>query len=230
MRINKKNLLLIVLFLTFASLHAQLSDSQKLLRIKIWAPLDENPATQIIPQEDEPFYGTSIRSLKVVAPYLLSGMIYGWKFEYTPSDKTRNVEEYFSFEPIAKISEEDPNINFTNPAFLDTRVYCWLEYPRTDNMMIYRKRWDNIMYPKVTGYGESSELDSAKAIKEAIKEAAKNAIRTYAQGQTKNKPKEVIGEILLCDEDPSIKIMSGKYTASLDFFLYVDKIVQYSKY
>ena len=107
MRINKKNLLLIVLFLTFASLHAQLSDSQKLLRIKIWAPLDENPATQIIPQEDEPFYGTSIRSLKVVAPYLLSGMIYGWKFEYTPSDKTRNVEEYFSFEPIAKISEED---------------------------------------------------------------------------------------------------------------------------
>ena len=105
-----------------------------------------------------------------------------------------------------------------------------MEYPRTDAMMYYRLRWDGIQFPKVRGNGESGKINSVDAIKESVVEAAKNAIRTYAQGQTKNKPKEVVGKILLVDEDPSIKIISGKYTASLDFFLYVDKIIHYSQY
>lgn len=211
---------------------SQISDTQKTLRIRLWAPLDENPASQISPETENAF-GTSFRSLKATAPYLLSGMIYGWKFEYTPSDKTRNVEEYFSFTPIAEIPEDDEKIIFTNPAFLDTRVYCWLEYLRTDEMMISRQRWDSIQFPRVSGTGESSYLDSVDSIdgiKEAVKEAAKNAIRTYAQKQTKNKPKEVTGTILLKDIDPNIKIIKGKYTAHLDFFLYVDKIIQYSQF
>ena len=97
-------------------------------------------------------------------------------------------------------------------------------------MMISRQRWDSIQFPRVSGIGESSNLDSIDGIKEAVKEAAKNAIRTYAQKQTKNKPKEVTGNILLKDIDPNIKILKGKYTAHLDFFLYVDKIIQYSQF
>ena len=211
---------------------SQISDTQKTLRIRLWAPLDENPASQISPETENAF-GTSFRSLKATAPYLLSGMIYGWKFEYTPSDNTRNVEEYFSLEPISEIPEDDEKIIFTNPAFLDTRVYCWLEYLRTDEMMISRQRWDSIQFPRVSGTGESSYLDSVDSIdgiKEAVKNAAKNAIRIYAQKQTKNKPKEVTGTILLKDIDPNIKIIKGKYTAHLDFFLYVDKIIQYSQF
>lgn len=207
---------------------SQVSDVQKTLRIKLWAPMDENPGAEISSSDTN--YGTSIRSLKKTAPFLLTGMIYGWKFEYTPSDKTRNVAEYFSLEPIAEISENDSNITFTDPAFWDSRVYCWLEYPRTDEMIIYRQRWDSIKYPRVSGYGESKEIDSVDAIKEAISEAAKNAIKTYAQNQTKNKPKEVSGTILLKDIDPNIKIIKGNFTAYLDFFLYVDKIIQYSQY
>ena len=81
----------------------QVSDVQKTLRIKLWAPMDENPGAEISSSDTN--YGTSIRSLKKTAPFLLTGMIYGWKFEYTPSDKTRNVAEYFSLEPVAEISE-----------------------------------------------------------------------------------------------------------------------------
>lgn len=228
-RIHKSFFILIILILSRSFCFSQISDTQKTLRIRLWAPVDENPASQIAPETEDSF-GTSFRSLKATAPYLLSGMIYGWKFEYTPSDKTRNVEEYFSFTPIAEIPEDDEKITFSNPAFLDTRVYCWLEYLRTDEMMISRQRWDSIQFPRVSGIGESSNLDSIDGIKEAVKEAAKNAIRTYAQKQTKNKPKEVTGTILLKDIDPNIKIIKGKYTAHLDFFLYVDKIIQYSQF
>ena len=228
-RNHKTFFILIILILSCSVCFSQISDTQKTLRIRLWAPVDENPASQIAPETEDSF-GTSFRSLKATAPYLLSGMIYGWKFEYTPSDKTRNVEEYFSFTPIAEIPEDDEKITFTNPAFLDTRVYCWLEYLRTDEMMISRQRWDSIQFPRVSGIGESSNLDSIDGIKEAVKEAAKNAIRTYAQKQTKNKPKEVTGTILLKDIDPNIKIIKGKYTAHLDFFLYVDKIIQYSQF
>ena len=97
-------------------------------------------------------------------------------------------------------------------------------------MMIYRQRWNSIKYPRVSGFGESGKIDSVEAIKEAITEAAKNAIRSYAQTLTKNKPKEVSGTILLKDFDPNIKIIKGNFTAYLDFFLYVDKIIQYSQY
>ena len=228
-RIHKSFFILIILILSCSFCFSQISDTQKTLRIRLWAPLDENPASQISPETENAF-GTSFRSLKATAPYLLSGMIYGWEYEYTPSDKTRNVEEYFSFVPIAEITENDENITFTDPAFLEARVYCWLEYLRSEKMMAYLQRWNSVKYPKVLGFGESSNNDSVEAIKEAVKEAAKNAIRTYAQKQTKNKPKEVSGKILLCSEDPSIKILKGKYTAYLDFFLYVDKIVQYSQY
>ena len=231
-RIHKSFFILIILILSCSFCFSQISDTQKTLRIRLWAPLDENPASQISPETENAF-GTSFRSLKATAPYLLSGMIYGWKFEYTPSDNTRNVEEYFSLEPISEIPEDDEKIIFTNPAFLDTRVYCWLEYLRTDEMMISRQRWDSIQFPRVSGTGESSYLDSVDSIdgiKEAVKNAAKNAIRTYAQKQTKNKPKEVTGTILLKDIDPNIKIIKGKYTAHLDFFLYVDKIIQYSQF
>ena len=216
--------------LCFSLAFSQLSITQKTLRIKLWSPLDENPVSQIVPESQEAYYGTSIRGLKKIAPFLLSGMIYGWEFEYTPSDKARNVEEFFSLTPIGEISEDDKNINFTDPAFLDTRVYCWLEYFRSDEMVIYRQRWDGIQFPRVSGFGESGNVDIVEAIKEAVSEAAKNAIRNYAQNQTKNKPKVVMGKILLKDEDPNIKIMKGKYTAHLDFFLYVDKIIQYSQY
>jgi hypothetical protein len=231
-RIHKSFFILIILILSCSFCFSQISDTQKTLRIRLWAPLDENPASQISPETENAF-GTSFRSLKATAPYLLSGMIYGWKFEYTPSDNTRNVEEYFSLEPISEIPEDDEKIIFTNPAFLDTRVYCWLEYLRTDEMMISRQRWDSIQFPRVSGTGESLYLDSVDSIdgiKEAVKNAAKNAIRIYAQKQTKNKPKEVTGTILLKDIDPNIKIIKGKYTAHLDFFLYVDKIIQYSQF
>lgn len=229
---RRKKIKLVSIFLFFILCQnlcfSQVSDVQKTLRIKLWAPMDENPGAEISSSDTN--YSTSIRSLKKTAPFLLTGMIYGWKFEYTPSDKTRNVAEYFSLEPIAEISENDSNITFTDPAFWDSRVYCWLEYPRTDEMIIYRQRWDSIKYPRVSGYGESKEIDSVDAIKEAITEAAKNAIKTYAQNQTKNKPKEVSGTILLKDFDPNIKIIKGNFTAYLDFFLYVDKIIQYSQY
>lgn len=233
MLINKKKRKIVFSFLIFifccSICFSQVSDTQKMLRIKLWAPMDENPEIQIDETLDDN-YGASIRSLKNTAPFLLSGMIYGWEFEYTPSDKTRNVEEYFSLNPIAEIKGDDSRINFTDVAFLDNRVYCWVEYSRTNEMIIYRQRWDSIQYPRVSGFGESKSTDSVEAIKEAITEAAKNAIRTYAQSQTKNKPKAVLGRILLKDFDPNIKIIKGKYTAYLDFFLYVDKIIQYSQF
>ena len=230
MRTGKKSILILACIFCFSFLFSQLSDTQKMLRVKLWVPKDENPATQIAPKEGEAWYMPGIRALQETAPFFLTGMIYGWEFEYTPSDVTRNVEEYFSLTPIFEINKEDYNINFSDPAFLDARIYCWLEYPRTDAMMYYRLRWDEIQFPKVKGVGESGKINSVDAIKESVVEAAKNAIRTYAQSQTKNKPKEVVGKILLVDEDPSIKIISGKYTASLDFFLYVDKIIHYSQY
>lgn len=237
---KKKLTVLLSFFLILPMLFGQVSDSQKKLRIKLWAPVDEEPGlispdisgssrtgNSTLPSN---YTDTATSSIKVTAPFFLSGMIYGWKFEYTPSDKARQVAEYFSLTPIHEIDINDPAIHFASPATLENRVYCWVEYDRTLPMMTYRQSFDSVNIPQVKGTGESSKKISSEAIIESVEMAAKNAIRNYGRIIEKNKPKVITGTILLKDQDPTVKIVNGKFTSYLDFFLHVDTIIQYSNF
>lgn len=228
MHIDKKSFVVAVFFVCFLGIFAQDSVAQKTLRIKVWSPTEQNPGifqSQASNTELEiaPYY------IKQISPFLLSGMIYGWTFEYTPSDKTRGVAEFFELKPINQIAESDKNISFSDVAVLDSRLYCWVQYERTDEMMHYKKVFESVNAEKIHGVGYSNELDFSKGVQKALTDSAKDAIHSYAKKLVKNKPKSIAGKILLKQQDPSIKIVNGKVSCDLDFFLYVDKIIQYSK-
>ena len=72
-------------------------------------------------------------------------------------------------------------------------------------------------------------MNGSAGIQEACRLALKDAIRNYARKLIKNKPKEIRGTVLATDL-PRYYVDSGKYCADLDFFLFVSKIVEYTRF
>lgn len=200
---------------------------ENLLRISLWSLLEDEPSLEKALLAN--FYDKSIAELKILAPFVLEGMIYGWNFVYVPSDTARQVKELLEVSPIQSLSFPDKNMSFVEPRIENERFYVWLEYKRTDAMMLYKKAWDSVLYPKAKGVGQAPLVHGTEGILEAYEQALKNAIRTYVQKLEKNKPKSISGRVLL-SKQPIVGIQSGRYTAALDFFVHVIKIERYTEF
>ena len=211
--------------------HAQNVASYELLRFSLWYPIDDLPSLQKTDGKDKKAYEPAIAELKALAPFMTEGLVYGWRFSYTPSDKLRAAAEFFDVQPVVRIDALDERFSYTD-AVLDpesNRLECWVEYRLTETMRRKRLRWQAASYPKISGRGEAPISAGGEGIKEACRMALKNAVRSYAQSLIKNKPKEISGTVLLTDL-PRYYIKSGKYCADLDFFLLVSKIDEYTQF
>ncbi len=221
--------LLLLIFLP-PQLSAQTAEADPTLRIELWVPFDEFPGLAVAPAADEDEWMPAVRAMHQLAPYIFTGMIYGWDFSYTPSDKTRQVAEYFEAVPRGSIELQDPRLTFHDSIRTDIRITTEAEYERTPYMMQNRKHWQSLTTIKITGKGSASVAGGTEAMQSMIEDAIKNGVRAWAQTYTKNKPKEISGSIVLADESPKIGIRNGQYVAELDFFLYVVTINQYYLY
>ena len=211
--------------------HAQNAASYELLRFPLWYPIDDLPSLQKTGGKGKKAYEPAIAELKALAPFMTEGLVYGWRFSYTPSDKLRAVPEFFEVQPIVRIDAHDERLSYTDAVFVpeSNRLECWVEYRLSEAMRIRRLRWQSAAYPKIAGRGEAPISHGGDGIKEACRIALKNAVRSYAQSLLKNKPKEISGTVLLTDL-PRYYIKSGKYCADLDFFLFVSKIDEYTQF
>lgn len=211
-----------------------------MIRFAMWAQLDAYPglmpadsanaSTADSSAQSSGVFDVAVSQLKNVAPYFIQGMTYGWKFDYTPSDKARNVSEYFEFTPITGLSEtEIKSIVYTKPWIENSDLWCWIEYPRSDAMQRYYKSWLTIGHPHIKGTGYGKLTDGFDGIQNAAKEALRNAVREYERKIVKNKPKEIFGRVII-DDPPQIGLDAGRYRVTLDFFMETDRMIEYKKF
>ncbi|MCQ2242310.1 hypothetical protein [Treponema sp.] len=237
--------ILISIFLLIFSplaLVAQVQEQSEQLRILVWADLDAFPGkfeeteeAEVKLEKDESkdqfhrMFDFAIERSKQVAPFLLNGMINGWKFEYTPYDKRRGVKEYWEFDEIKPFDKTMNPIEFHDPEAVEgkllSRVYC----NRTKQQQLEYKRWCSIVHPHIKGIGRGSVEKGFDGIKEACSMALKDAVREYWRTLEKNKPKEISGTVLLI-RDPRIYVRNGQYVVDLDFFLETDRIIKYTQF
>lgn len=248
--VNKKNLFFfVILGFTEFCIFSQVPSQIEQIRLQVWADLDSFPGkfedsenqqyfnqqnsnqqeNQKNKSEFEQIFSYAINRTKELSPFLLSGMIYGFNFEYTPSDKRRNVSEYWDFTLIKEISKNTNKFEYKNPFVEDNKLICWVYCDRTLEQIAEYKHWTSIVYPKVKGIGKASVENGFEGIKEACSQAAKQAVREYWRTMIKNKPKEISGKLLLV-ENPRIYIKNGEYVVDLDFFMETDKIISYTYY
>lgn len=175
-------------------------------------------------------YSVPIKKIKEIAPFLIEGMVYGWRFDYTPSDKARGVKEYFELSPVQVLSESDiAKINYAKPWVEGNKLSAWVEFPRTESQIRFYNSWLSILHPRIKGIGYARLAEGFSGIKKAAEEAVKNAVREYERTQIKTKPKEIMGVVLI-SQPPLIGIDAGQYRITLDFFMQSDKIVEYKTF
>jgi hypothetical protein len=226
----------IFLFISFLS-GQSLSQDRK-IQILLWAEKEAYPGINWAEGTvnwaettgDENEFSLPVSRLKKTAPFFVQGMLYGWKIDYTPSDKARGVQEYLEFEPVQDLTEEEVSrIEYKNAAFKDDRLYCRVEFERTDFQLNLFKSWQSVTNPKVRGFGYGRLEDGFEGLKAACGEAMKNAVREYWRRIIKNKPREISGRLVLCAA-PVIGVDSGRYRVMLDFLMETDRILDYKMF
>lgn len=221
-----------LIFLTFAlspSFYAQTPSVIRNIRIPLWAELDAYPELEDAQNLDAGQYDYPIKSIRQVAPFIISGMVYGWNFTYTPSDKARGVEEYLEITEIVSSDYLKGGITYTSPWIENNRFNCWCEYKRNDVQVQNYNLWASIQNPVIQGRGYGDLKKGFEGLRDAAYDALKSAIRNHYRNTIKNKPKEITGSVLIRDL-PTIGIDSGRYVFNLDFFLEYGKIIGYSVY
>lgn len=156
---------------------------------------------------------------------VISGMIYGWQFNYTPSDYKRQIDEVFTLIPVKQIRKGDPNLKFRDNWVKDYIMYQNLVYHLKDFQKKRIQSWKSVIVPTSSGEGESSiYLEKGKSL--SLKEAIKDSIKKEFQSRGKDKPKSIEGQILL-RENPRVYINSGSFRTHVEVLIIYKEIREY---
>lgn len=236
----ERRLPLIIAFVFFMSFFrvncfAQGVNQEQKIQLLLWAEKEAFPGFEWVEGEknlnlEDSEYSLPVSRLRKTAPFFVQGMLYGWKVEYTPYDSARGVQEYLDIEPLQELTSGELNsIQYKNAAFKDDRLYCRVEFERSESQQNLYKSWQSVKNPKIRGTGYGRLEDGFEGIEQACGEAVKNAIREYWRQQLKNKPKVIESRILICSS-PVVGVDAGRYRVMLDFFMETDRILNYEKF
>lgn len=202
-------------------------DSARIMRVPVWAFLEGQPGT--MDGDDSSTFIPPKMALQEVSSFLLTGMSYGWEFSYTPSDARRGVKEVFEMKPIGeeKIKKEEISIKEVRVKY--PYIYCWAEYNLSNDEVARHKSWQDLKYKSIKGRGEGLRKNETEGVKKAYIDAIKKAIHSYARKIEKNRPKEIIGEVLI-KSSPRLFCTSGLFKAEIELYINIKEIVPYTAF
>ena len=226
----------VLLAVFIGQLYPQETSFQRKIRLPLWAELDAYPGLieSGSPESgkfdwNQGIFDHAIRQVKKITPFLINGMVYGWEFDYTPSDRLRGVAEYFEVKEIRPFDEEAKKIYYEKPWFDFSKVHCWANFERDDAMVQSYDQWSDVRNPRIMGVGGGKIQKGFEGIQDAAQNALKDAVRTYYRKILRNKPKQITGRVLI-NKIPAILINSGEYQIQLDFFLESGIIKEYQNF
>lgn len=228
---NKPIFFLGIFFFSFLYFPAEAQNVafEETINIHVWSELDAYPELAEAQDTSAGVFDYPSQRLKDVAPFLINGMVYGWNFVYTPSDKLRAIQEYFEISPINQISTKENPIVYQNPWVQDNLIHIWAKYTRTKAQASSFQAWKSTGTQKTQGTGTAPVKLGFEGITEATKNAVRDGIRNFYRPIIKNKPKEISGRIIISAE-PKIGITQGQYSVKLDFFLETDRIIKHTMF
>ena len=169
------------------------------------------------------------KTLLEQARVLMSGMVYGWTFSYTPGDKARRVEESFDLAPIAQVPWGNPRLRVVETEVTGTRLWGRISYALDDEEMRRRAAWDSNVAVLSTGQGTAALQHGAGARMESLESAIRDAIRRSLDTRYLNKPRAITGELVLWT-DPMVVVRSGTYTTTATIKCLVRELIPYRVY
>ncbi|MFW5827244.1 MAG: hypothetical protein ACOCU4_04085 [Alkalispirochaeta sp.] len=163
------------------------------------------------------------------AQYVLSGMIFGWDFVYTPEYAARGVTRYFELERVGEIAWGDPRLrlrDLRDSRNRDSAIHGQIDFALSAGDVQRLEAWRAMDTERSGGMGTAPLEEGFPGKLEAMEEAIHQAIRDYLRGTTFNRPREVVGSVLL-DRPPRVRTVSGTYEAQVRVLIRIDEVVEY---
>ena len=172
---------------------------------------------------------TAIKRVLEEARFVISAMLYGFRFVYTPYDSKRQIDELFTLDAIATIPWGDPSLIVTSSRVENKKLLVNLRYRISEYQEPWLRSWESGVLATSSGMGEKPMYAGHTQRLAAIEDALREAVREYLRAIVYNKPREVRGTLVL-KKKPVIRIESGNYLASVQIALQIDEIVPYTAF
>jgi hypothetical protein len=160
------------------------------------------------------------------AQAILSGMIYGYRFEYTPSHPDRDVVEQFSVQPYQIIERGDPALKVFQTWTEKGRLYARIFYTLGPQQLAWQTGWLSGANRVSSGVGTSPFIAGPTTKLNAFEDGLRMAVRNYLRTQTFNRPRRATGAILV-KESPTFRVLDGNYEAHVEVLLQIDTLDHY---
>ncbi len=211
--------------LVVGPLHAFPGD-RDVLTAELWAELDPIP----LPKEERTItQEIAISRTLEEARILISGMIYGYEVEYTPSDRVRQVPERLEVLPLGEIPPGDPSLRAMNVRMKNNRYYVQIRYDLSEYQIRRLQAWNSNILDSASGRGIAPLQDGYRGKYEAINQGIKNALRGYLRKRVGNKPRLIKARVVL-EAPPSISIDAGGYHCLVRIRINLGAVRPYSAY
>lgn len=209
--------------------HAQAWSSSRddpVLVIEVWTELDPLVADggeRPVPRE------VAVERMLEEAVFILSGMVYGFRFTYVPSDPSRRIAGQFELEPHATIVRGDPRLDVLQTWVAGDWLYARISYTVDEQQKGWYRGWKSAASASASGVGTVDFIGGPAVKVDAARDAIRAAIRSHARSLEFNRPRRIDGAVLIA-EGPVSGVRSGNYETRLSVLLQIDEITRYGHY
>ncbi len=177
--------------------------------LEIMSPGDNRRETGAFSNREQ----AALEELLEDARWIISGMIYGYSFQWTPLSRAREVEEELLIRPLGLIPRGDPRLTISAVVEENGFLYVQLAYSPDEAQQARLRAWQSEAFPAASGKGSSSLFQGASRRK-ALEAAIRETVRAWLREREFNKPREVSGRVALTDF-PVTGLTAGGIEASV---------------
>ncbi len=206
-----------------AQAQSGLMQSRELLRAEFWTDLGGIPAS------GDPYplpLDLAARRLVDEAAWVYSGTVYGFSFDWTPSDKARAIEESFSLVARGSIERGDPRFVPEAARSEAGRLYSYVSYSPDAAQRSMLSAYSRSPWRSSQGIGHGEYFKGYAGRRAAYEDSARQAIRELLRGLEPNKPRRVKGCIVFSGT-PRIGLVEGVYAVQARFRIEVTEVLDY---
>ncbi|PKL24238.1 MAG: hypothetical protein CVV47_10845 [Spirochaetae bacterium HGW-Spirochaetae-3] len=242
-RIVARRIVALAASLVLAAFVASAQDRDVVMRAEFPVDLAPPPSVSGFDGVPDPAFvarvpdGEAAAALLEEARWTFAGMIWGFEYVYTPSDKARSVAELFEIRPMSPESSASMTMHAVAARLEGTVLYATAEFYPDAGQRAELASW---RLSSATGQGRGSAPalrsgstgaapSAVEARRDAIVAAVREALRANLREVTHNKPREVRGTFALASA-PRLMIKEGSWIASVRIYARVDEIIGYGAY
>jgi len=182
--------------------------------------------------------GEAALAVLAEARWVFSGMVWGFDYVYTPSDKARAIDELFEIRSRSPQAGLVMDLRPVSARLEDTTLIALVAYRPNAVERREMAAW-GASSAAVQGMGSARAFRNgaegavaeaqAAARRDAMTDAVQEALRAYLRGVTHNKPREVRGSFALTSA-PRLFLRAGSWIATVKLYARVEEIVSYGAY